>query len=510
MTRQFVFAALGLLLTHALSWAEPQHVADTRIESATLISKTGVREVALPHALDTKDIEAQGSRVLYRMKIELAQIPDRPLGIYIGKVSLSGRVSLNGQWTEPCGYGELEDLRCLHRPFLFRPAVQTWQAGTNWLEVEVYGTPMQVNGLSSIRVGDAQALYREVYIPKLWLSITTKEFLAIAAVVLGLLSLAIGLTWREASIYRWYAGMCLMFAASSFNLVSDQVAMPIDWVNRIVISTRLGAALFALLTSLSFFDKLKNWHIVFALFYGLGTLTLAEIFDENRWLIAAAYVPVLATTLAISVLSMVWSWESKSKWQLTMSLNYFLLMGVGVGDWMSYGGLQSFEYVYMLPYAFSIFLLFIGLSVASQLTASLRRTRELSSNLEAQVHSRTLELASALETIQQMERTALKVTESIPVGTYVLEVTPQGQPCFTDSSHDSTGPGHDDSAPATARGHRGIFPSCDGGRDGTCLQTGHPCPGEDALRRCQTGPRYMADAVARRAAVGRRQGCPVG
>jgi signal transduction histidine kinase len=72
--------------------------------------------------------------------------------------------------------------------------------------------------------------------------------------------------------------------------------------------------------------------------------------------------------------------------------------------------------------------MFIGFLLTSQLIDSLRSSRELSANLETKVTARTEELKSALETIQRIEQTALKLTEAIPVGTYVLEVPANGKP----------------------------------------------------------------------------------
>ena len=76
-------------------------------------------------------------------------------------------------------------------------------------------------------------------------------------------------------------------------------------------------------------------------------------------------------------------------------------------------------------------LLVAGGMLVNSLASSIMAARELQRTLEQNVESRTAQLANALQSIKDMERTALKLTENIPVGTYVLETNINNDIHFT-------------------------------------------------------------------------------
>lgn len=97
----------------------------------------------------------------YRLQFNLpasAGPEDEPLGIYVPKMSLSGRVALNGEFIGACEVGALSEARCLHRPYLFVPPLSHWRNGPNTLEFEIFATSRQMNGLSAISIGPAHLL----------------------------------------------------------------------------------------------------------------------------------------------------------------------------------------------------------------------------------------------------------------------------------------------------------------------------------------------------------------
>ena len=191
----------GLQAWHPLLLGAPLETASEpialRLQSASLTSPLGERTVTLPHVLSHQELDAKGSRVRYRLSVDLPKAPEQALGVFINKLSLAGALYLNGELVDQCADGDLARLRCLHRPLLFKPATQLWHAGTNTLEIEVHGNHGQLNGLSEVVVGDAHRLYRDVYLPQFMWRITLKEWLAWSILMLGLLSLVIGLSLRE-------------------------------------------------------------------------------------------------------------------------------------------------------------------------------------------------------------------------------------------------------------------------------------------------------------------------
>ncbi|RQW77734.1 MAG: hypothetical protein EHM62_08160, partial [Methylococcus sp.] len=160
----------GLLLLCALlaGCAADNSAESQYLDQATLASLTGEKLVTLPYILAAEDFAPSGGRVRYRLEVPLANPPSAQLGIYVSKLSLAGRVSLNGTDVGACGFGPLENLRCLHQPQLFVPPASLWHTGVNTLEFEIFANNRQMNGLSPVSVGPAQALSDGPYLRK-WL-----------------------------------------------------------------------------------------------------------------------------------------------------------------------------------------------------------------------------------------------------------------------------------------------------------------------------------------------------
>ncbi len=297
---RFLMVFWGLQAWHLVLLAAPLVTAAEpvalHLKSATLTSPLGERPVTLPHVLSNQELDAKGSRVRYRLSVNLPQAPAQALGVFINKLSLAGALYLNGELIGQCADGELARLRCLHRPLLFKPATQLWHAGINTLEIEVHANHGQVNGLSEVLVGDAHQLYRDVYLPQFAWRITIYEWLALAILTLGMLSLTVGVSLREESVYRWYGLTCLLLAASLSNLIADELPLSMKFWNWLIVTGRLLAAHLFVLTCLHLFGKQRTWHTRWTLGYALVFATVFYVFTENRLLVAVAYLPMLLIT----------------------------------------------------------------------------------------------------------------------------------------------------------------------------------------------------------------------
>ncbi|PUE50174.1 hypothetical protein B9Z45_15080 [Limnohabitans sp. 2KL-17] len=402
-----------------------------RLTSATLTSPLGERTVTLPHVLTHQELDAKGSRVRYRLSVDLPKAPEQALGVFINKLSLAGALYLNGELVDQCADGDLARLRCLHRPLLFKPATQLWHAGVNTLEIEIHANHGQLSGMSEVLVGDAHWLYRDVYLPRFALRITIYEWLAFAILTLGMLSLTIGVSLREESVYRWYGLTCLCLAISLSNLIADELPLSMKFWNWLIIVGRLLAAYLFLLTCLHLFGKQRAWHTRWTLGYGLVCATVFYALTENSLLVSVAYLPLLLISPVLITFLVRWSVLYGNSRHFTVCGLMILQYMLGLHDWLMFSGQGSFEFIYLAPLGFATTIVLIGFLLTHQLIVSLRSARDLSVNLETQISARTVELSSALETIQRIEQTALKLTEAIPVGTYVLEVSPDGKPRFS-------------------------------------------------------------------------------
>lgn len=428
-----VFASLVALLSPAWAKAKAAEApfgASIQVQDATLM--VGGREipVRLPHALPSSDTAAEGTRVRYRILVSLASMPHQPLGIYIGKLSLSGALYLNGALVETCAYGEIERLRCLHRPLLFTPTPALWKVGDNVIEIDVYGNHRQPTGLAAVIIDDRARLFREHFAPRLWWTVTLRQWLAYTALMFGLLALGIGLSDRDEPAYLWSGMFGIMNGIGGINTIASESPFSPAVVSWLIAVVQIAGALMFLLTCVALFKRHRTWQIHFALGYSAIFALLAYVLDTPHWLVIAAYVPVSIIAILLLVLCVRWAMFSRDPKHASVAAMLAVLFTLGLSDWLKFIG-SSFEQVLLFPYGLSASILLIGLLLLTQLAASLRRVRALSSDLEEQVVERTAELETALQTIRRMEQTALQLTESIPVGTYVLEVSTAGVPRFT-------------------------------------------------------------------------------
>ncbi|GAO23484.1 diguanylate cyclase [Alicycliphilus sp. B1] len=230
------------------------------LRAAVLTSLAGTQEVTLPHVLGPADFAPEGSRVRYRLDFELpaaavAAAEDEPLGVYVPKMSLAGRLMLNGERVGACDLGALEQLRCLHRPYLFVLPASQWRAGANTLEFEIFATSRQMNGLSSVSIGPARLLGDGPYGWRRFVQVTVANGLAWAAFCMGGIALCVSLALRGECLYGWFGATALAIALSNLNYTLTAPPVPPQFFSWFVFSVNQAMVLLLMLTVLSFFRR---------------------------------------------------------------------------------------------------------------------------------------------------------------------------------------------------------------------------------------------------------------
>lgn len=397
----------GLLLA---GWARADDASDAPVvlRLATLSGAAGERAVGLPHTLGPQDFDPAGGRVRYRIQVPLAHAPQAPLGLYIPKMSLSGELWLNGQWLGRCGIGPLERLRCLHQPQWFVPPTSMWRAGLNTLEIEVFANERQMNGLSAVHAGPAEALHDGAYRwHRLW-RVDLIRALSWLSICVGLLSLTVGAVLRSESVYRWFGLACLVNALSNLNvLVIDPLIDP-QTMSWLVFSSRMASLPLILLTQMALFQRdTRPWRL--GLLHAAWVLPLLVALSGNhRGVVLALYLPLMALGLGLLVAMVRWTLQSRRPLHRLVTFVFACLILVGGLDWLRLGGAGPFEGVYLLAYALSGQLLAIGGMLVGLLATALRTSRELTQALDALVARRTADLEAA-----NRQLTELSVTDAL-------------------------------------------------------------------------------------------------
>lgn len=381
------------------------------LDEAVLQSLTGKETVHLPHVLAAGQYPVHGGRVRYQLQLYLKHPPAHPLGVYISKHSLAGQLVVNGQFVATCAMGSLQNLRCLHRPWLVSVPAALWRPGLNEIEIEVTADDRQTNGLSALQVGPLHKLEESPYPQQYFFRVQLPQGLSWVTAILGLLALMVAFYLPGRSMYLWVGLASLAHALSNLNFLGTFAWPTVELFSWFAFASRMFSVPLLLLACIAFYGKDKPWHKAVTLAYALLGPVLVWVVDDKRWVTTVFYLPVLLIAL-VGIMAMArWTWESgKGSHALMLTATLAMLLA-GFSDWQRLRGASAFEGVYLLVYASAGFLAIMGSVVMAELAAGLLRSRELTITLEEKVTEREHRLAEAYEQRLQWERAAAVTQE---------------------------------------------------------------------------------------------------
>jgi HD-GYP domain-containing protein (c-di-GMP phosphodiesterase class II) len=371
--------------------------------AAELTSLAGKQPVELPHILQSGEFDPKGSIVHYRLVVELPRQPDAALGVFVSKMSLSGRLSLNGQEVGACADGRLQDVRCLNHPNLFVPPKGAWRVGANTLDFEIYANSRQANGLTPVLVGDAFELSDGAYRKSYLLKHEVPEGIAWVALLLGLLSLAAAMVLRSASLYFWFGLTCLSSALVNMSFLTTYPAVNGDLFSWFIFASRMASSCLLLLTFVYLFAKEEGlrWLRRLLVVYTVLGPTLIAITGNNRMVVVALYAPIALVAFGLLLAMVRWSWQSRRPLHVITTLMLSALFAMGMLDWTRLAGRAAFDGVYLITYGYPGVMLIIGGMLLGLLTSALRTSREFTATLEMRVAETSALLNSALTNMSQ-------------------------------------------------------------------------------------------------------------
>lgn len=411
--RDLLLAALLLWCAVTGAWAVT--VADSmpvqELRQAQVTTPRGTRSVTLPHVLDKADFEPEGTRVSYRMTVDLPAAPTQALGIAIPKLSLSGRVLVNGHDLGGCAPGDIALSRCLYKPLWRHATASVWRAGSNELLVEVWATPMQANGLSTVILGPARAVYEDHYWPREVWQQDLVVALQWAIFGLGLMSLVIGLAMGGDKLYCWFGLAALARALSTSATLSTSIWFDPFWMNWIVTATRVVTLPLTMIAILIFFQRLTRRMEIGLIVYAAGSaiiLMLASAAAQPVGMILAVPMAVL-TVMLISRLSgdII---RSRNPRDIVLMMCAVVLFGAGMHDIAIYRGV-AFTRPLLLPYTSGIILIVMGSLLIMRLTDALRTTAGLNTILADKVAAHEADLQRRHRAELDLERASARIEE---------------------------------------------------------------------------------------------------
>lgn len=391
-------------------------VSIQRLEKASLSALSGTRDVQLPHELESVDFPANGGTVKYHLDFVLPDVTDSPLGFYIPKISLSGRLYLNGHLVATCGNARLEHLRCLHQPQFYKIPVALLRPGQNTLVVEVYATSRQNNGLSVVHLGDADVVYEDLYSWRHFITAELQMGLIYLSALLGVAALITSMVLHQKNLFIWYGLACLMNAVASLNGVVTNPHVDGDFFNWLVFSSRFASAIVAYVLLLSIFKADKPFFIKILLSYLVFSLLLIYVSNNDRKIVLALYAPLMLLGFPIIYMAARGIYKMKGTGYWFNAAILLLMFACGVVDFYKLTGASAFDQIYLLPYANGFAMVSVGLFLIYKISKDLVDSQKSTALLQQQIDQR-----SAFELIQH-----------IPVGTYTMRLAPgQSQARYT-------------------------------------------------------------------------------
>jgi len=402
--------ALGLLFCGWVQAAD-QPDATTELKQAVMKGSGPEKVVNLPHTMASTDFEPKGSLVRYTLRFDLATLPDEAMGIYVPKMSLAGSVSVNGQFFGVCERGQLKEVRCLHRPYLFKVPASMLKTGANELQFEIYANARQSNGLSSVMIGPVETLDRHFYLWRYWLQVDLMAGLSWLSGLLGVMALAVGIVLRKDSVYLWFGLTSLVNAVATASVFMSRPMVDADVFSWIIFASRFASGHLLILMFVSFFEKLKLRLYAGVLSYTVISVALIALSDNNRTLVTVLYLPLLLSVLLMPALMVYWTWQTRQVSHIFATLMMGLITVASSFDWLRFTGESAFTGLYFIPYAYSGTLFMFGGMLLLLLVTALIRLQNQSVELETRVQERTAELNEVHERLLHSEIDRTKTQE---------------------------------------------------------------------------------------------------
>ncbi|TFH70303.1 sensor domain-containing diguanylate cyclase [Gammaproteobacteria bacterium LSUCC0112] len=396
---------LILLFSPVVAVSQDQNTGVTKLVSAELVYDSATEQVTLPHILQDAQISNTTGRVFYVLRFERPADVTESLAIYIPKMSLSGRVFLNGHDLGGCATGPLESVRCLNRPILLSPPPSTWVEGDNTLELEVFANKRQMNGLSAIYVGPAETLFWTRYLPRRFIQIDLVSGLGWVSLTLAVLSLATFSMLSAERLYLWFSIACLANALSNLNIVSSIPLWATEYFSWLIFSSRYMSIAFIWLTLAKAIKVGYSW--LSPLLVGIAITASVSIWfgDNNRWVTVVAYLPLGVISLLLTVIIVREAFRRRGIAAIITAAVCLLIMVSSITDWFRLAGRAAFDGIYLNIYSIAVAMLVIGSLQLSSLAVALKKSRKLAEGLDAEVSARTMELEQLNQQLMVLSRT---------------------------------------------------------------------------------------------------------
>lgn len=368
--------------------------------------------VRLPHVFGPAGVRPQGQLVHYRLQLQLQAPPAEALAVFMPKVSLAGRLHLNGRDVGGCALAPLAQSRCLHQPQLLLPPSDAWRVGLNQLDFEVWADARQPNGLSPVTVGPLSQL-RPVYGVRYFWQVEVIHILTLALLTMGVLTMIYGV-WldpQQRTLCLLFGGSSIVNALCDLNILVEVPPVSIELYSWFTFSVRMVSMQIFTVTLLAYFNRLPRWGWPgWCLWLG-GAPALVWLSGNALVVVKLLYLPVGAAVIVTMVQAVFWARQSRQAQHRLVMWPAGVLLLTGLFDFVKLLGGTSFDARFLLPYSYPSTLLVMGYLLLKFLADALAAQRRLSLSLEQQVAEREGELRRTYAQMMEVEQARLRAEE---------------------------------------------------------------------------------------------------
>ncbi len=383
------------------------------LDQARLFWRDKQALVALPDALERGQFAPGGERVIYRINLELADLPHEPWAIFIVKASRSAQIRINGVDLGSCAPAPLEDVRCAQLPFFLRPATSVWQLGLNRIEVEVFANEMQLNGLSRVMVGPAARLYEEHMAPAMFWRQSLVMAVNWAIVTFGVMALFIGLAYPGAhrAMYLWFGLACMLRATSHLYATSAIVKDDAFWIQWLFTAGRLASMPVMLLALLTFVSRRMRRLEKTLIVYAVSVPVLSALTGARTDIALLLAAPVVLVAIGMLVLLVRWAIVDRSRTDGLLAFAVLIILACGIYDVRVLGTVHGLEWPMALPLANGTLLAGLGGILIAKMASALVLSDTMNETLRERVGAAEARLRHQHATILALERRQARAEE---------------------------------------------------------------------------------------------------
>ncbi|MFT3858100.1 MAG: histidine kinase [Aquabacterium sp.] len=359
------------------------------------------QQVPLPHRWSQTHPELRGT-MWYGFKVQLADLPQVPLAVYLPRAIMNAQVWINGMPMVYTGSMKSPVTRNWYVPLLVQVPDGAWRKGENLIQVKVVSGYVGRNGLAQVMVGPLPAV-EPSYKQRSLVQIDLVNFANVTLFALGVCMAIVWLRDREQraigfqglAAILWGMGTTAMFAPNPF--LPSQA-----WENLSHI-----CMVWSQLLMCQFYWRFvgRRHGIVDVMVYGLMAFELITALFARSTTATVVIFLALYMLLLVSVFQAV-----RGTVRLQRKDGGWLLVGAAMlvpaaaHDVLYQANVLRFDSIYMLPYVGPLMMACIFYILAGDYARSRKALNRINDDLAVTVARREQELRESFERLSQLER----------------------------------------------------------------------------------------------------------